>query len=172
MGSLLAKQTVGVIGYGRIGQRVCQLLRAFGSRVLVCDVLPIAERSEGIEAASLEDLLSESDIVTLHLPYSSETHHLINVDRLSSMKSTALLVNVSRGGLVDEAALFEAVKLGRLRGAALDCFEAEPYSGPLINCDGVQLTAHMGSYASEARSMMEAQACEALLRGLRKHSLL
>ena len=169
MGSLLARQTVGVIGYGRIGRKVCGMLRAFGARVLVHDALPITGQEDSSEVVSLHELLSTSDIVTLHLPYSPETHHLIDAERLSLMKTTALLVNISRGGLVDEEALHEALEAGRLRGAALDCFEVEPYFGPLVNCDNVQFTAHMGSYAREARKMMEAQACEVLLCGLREH---
>ena len=172
MGSLLASQTVGVVGYGRIGRKVSRLLQAFGTRVLVCDSAPIGEEEDGIEVVSLETLLSSSDIVTLHLPYSAGTHHFINAKRLSLMKSTARLVNVSRGGLVDEIALIDVLQAGRLQGAALDCFESEPYSGPLSRCENVQLTAHMGSYAREARAMMEAQACDALLHGLRQHGLL
>src|SRR5690606_39613263 len=109
---------------------------------------------------------------TLHLPYSRETHHIIDAAALSLMKPTALLVNVSRGGLIDESALLEALNAGRLAGAAIDCFETEPYSGPLGTCERVQLSAHMGSYAREARASMEAEACEALVRGLREHGLL
>ena len=172
MGSLLASQTVGVVGYGRIGRKVSRLLRAFGARVLICDSVPISEEEDGIEVVSLEKLFSSSDIVTLHLPYSAGTHHFINAERLSLMKSTAQLINVSRGGLVDEIALIEVLQAGRLQGAALDCFESEPYAGPLSRCENVQLTAHMGSYAREARAMMEAQACDALVHGLRQHGLL
>jgi phosphoglycerate dehydrogenase-like enzyme len=109
MGSLLGKQTVGVVGFGRIGQTVANLLRAFGARVLIFDTRSI-EPSETIESVSFEALLSQSDIVTLHVPYSAYTHHLINAERLALMKPTALLVNVARGGLIDEMALHAALR--------------------------------------------------------------
>ena len=170
MGSLLARQTVGVIGFGRIGRLVTHLLRAFDARVLVHDEVSITPE-QGVEPVSLETLLMKSDIVTLHIPYSSSTHHLINAERLALMKPSALLVNAARGGLIDETALFAALQEKRLAGAALDCFEVEPYSGPLINCDSVQMTAHMGSYAREARAMMEQEACTNLIDGLRQYCL-
>ena len=97
---------------------------------------------------------------------------MIDEKALSLMKSTALLVNVARGGLIDEAALYTALKAERLAGAALDCFETEPYGGPLLSCGNVQVTAHMGSYAKEARDIMEAEAFSLLVRGLREHGLL
>lgn len=170
MGCLLARQTVGVIGYGRIGQAVARLLRVFGARVLVYDTRSI-ETVEGIELVAIEELLSRSDIVTLHVPYSSDTHYLINAERFALMKPTALLVNVARGGLIDEAALCAVLRENRLGGVALDCFEQEPYTGPLLQFENVQATAHMGSYAREARAMMEAEACAALVKGLRQHGL-
>ena len=169
MGSLVSKQTVGIIGLGRIGKVTARLLNAFGARILAYDMFSIAE--EGIEMVSLEVLLEQSDIITLHVPYSQDTHHIINKEALSKMKPSALLINVARGGLIDEYALLEALQTGKIAGAGLDCFEVEPYNGPLTACENVQITAHMGSYAKEARSMMEAEACEALVSGLRKHGL-
>ena len=83
----------------------------------------------------------------------------------------ALLINIARGGLIDEDSLFLALESGHLGGAALDCFENEPYQGSLINCSNVQITAHMGSYAKESRSMQEAEACIELMKGLRLHGL-
>jgi D-3-phosphoglycerate dehydrogenase len=170
MGSLLARQTVGVVGYGRIGRMVARLLLAFDARVLVCDEIA-GDDAGGVQHVSLEVLLKESDIVTLHVPYSSYTHHLINAERLALMKPGALLVNVARGGLIDETALLSALQTNRLAGAALDCFESEPYSGPLLGCEDVQMTAHMGSYAKESRVMMEQEACANLVTGLKKHGL-
>lgn len=170
MGSLLARQTVGVIGFGRIGKMVAKLLQAFGASVLVHDLVPV-EPTETVEVVTLAQLLARSDIITLHLPYGPATHHLINAETLARMKPTALLINVSRGGLIDEEALLLALQAERLSGAALDCFEVEPCSGPLLACERVQMTAHMGSCAREARAMMEAEACAALVRGLRQHGL-
>jgi D-3-phosphoglycerate dehydrogenase / 2-oxoglutarate reductase len=171
MGSLLAKQIVGVIGFGRIGQAVTRLLRAFEASVLVHDTLPV-KPDDSVELVGMEELLLKSDIVTLHVPYAADTHHLINTERIALMKPTALLVNVSRGGLIDELALFTALQENRLGGAALDCFMQEPYSGPLLALENVQMTAHMGSYAREARAMMEKEAGVNLVRGLRQHGLL
>ena len=171
MGRLIAKQTIGIIGFGRIGRHVAMLLEAFGARVLVydkCAVLPFGN----VKFVALEHLLQDSDIVTLHLPYDSATHHIINEQTLRLMKSTALLVNVARGGLIDENALYAAMKEKRLAGVALDCFEDEPYTGALLSCDNVQMTSHMGSYAHETRAIMEAEACAALVCGLRKSGLL
>ena len=88
------------------------------------------------------------------------------------MKQNAFLVNIARGGLVDESALVKALTENRLSGVSLDCFEIEPYIGPLLNCNNVQITAHMGSYAKEARMMMEFEACVNLVTGLKKHGLL
>jgi len=88
------------------------------------------------------------------------------------MKKGTLLVNIARGGLVDEQALFTALNEGKIGGAALDCFENEPYNGPLISCKNIQMTAHMGSYAKEGREMQEAEACVELMKGLRKHNLI
>lgn len=171
MGSLLARQTVGVVGFGRIGRLVTHLLQAFDARVLVHDEMSVTPE-QGMDVVSLERLLMDSDIVTLHIPYSPSTHHLINAGRLALMKPSALLVNVARGGLIDETALLAALQEKRLAGAALDCFEEEPYSGPLLSCESVQMTAHMGSYAREARAMMEQEACANLVDGLMYHGLI
>lgn len=171
MGNLLAKQTVGVIGYGGIGRRVARLVHAFGARVVVCDSRNIVPEV-GVEVCNLDVLLSESDIVSLHLPYTEENHHLIDAAALGKMKRGALLLNVARGGLVDEDALLIALKSGHIDGAALDCFENEPYAGPLAHLEGVLLTAHMGSYAQESRQLMELEAAENLLHGLQSSGVI
>lgn len=171
MGSLLSEQTVGVVGFGRIGSAVVRLLKAFEPRILINDVAHVGERGD-VAFVPLAELLEASDIVTLHIPYSPETRHLINAERLAMMKPGSLLINVARGGLIDEGAMIDALRSGRLGGVALDCCEVEPYSGPLAEFDCVQFTAHMGSYAREARAMMEAEACRALVNGLRQHGLL
>lgn len=170
MGSLLEGKTVGIIGFGKIGQRVAQLLEAFGTRILVYDIAcPSAHQEKFIE---FESVLKQSDIITLHLPYQESTHHMINQKALMMMKPTALLINISRGGLIDENALYEALQEKRIAGAALDCFEVEPYQGPLLSCETILMTAHMGSYAKEARDQMEKEASLSLLRGLYSHGLL
>ena len=170
MGSLLSRQTVGLIGFGRIGKMVKGLLEAFGTEVIFYDKY---YKSDGqLESLSLNELLSLSDIVSVHVPYDTETHHIINADSIRLMKPGAVLINVARGGLIDEKALLEALKSGKLSGAALDCFETEPYDGPLTKLKNVQISAHMGSYAKEARSMMETEACKWLMEGLRKQGII
>lgn len=168
MGALLHGKTVGLIGCGRIGSYVGKLLAAFGCRLLGYD--PYCTEHPFIELTGLEQLLAEADIVTLHLPYTEANHHLLNQELLAKMKEGALLINASRGGLVDEEALAEALQSGHLAGAALDCFEQEPYKGALAQAENTLLTGHIGSYAREGRMIMEQQAAENLLRALRSSS--
>ena len=104
----------------------------------------------------------------LHLTYSEDNHHFMSRERIALMKEGAFLINTARGSLVDEEALYDALTSGRLAGAALDCFEEEPYHGPLKDLENVLLSAHIGSYAKEARVLMERQAAENLLRELTK----
>jgi D-3-phosphoglycerate dehydrogenase len=170
MGGLLAARTVGIVGYGRIGRRVAQLARAFGARVLATDAAGVT--SDGIaEASALEPLLAAADIVTLHMPSQKGLGHFLDAARVALMKRGAVLVNTARGDLVDEAALVQAIRDGRLGGAALDTYEKEPYAGPLAELPQVVLTAHMGSYAEEARGIMEREAAENLYKGLAARGL-
>lgn len=164
MGRLLFRKTVGIIGCGRIGSHLARLLSVFDCRVLGVD--PARPQNEFLQYVELEALLAASDIVSLHLPYSSAFHHFIDANRLRIMKKGAFLVNAARGGLVDEQALLGALQAGHLDGAALDCFEQEPYQGPLKNLGNVLLTGHIGSYAKEARVMMEMQAVDNLLAAM------
>lgn len=166
MGSLLYDQVVGVIGYGRIGKMVSTLLKAFGAKILVHDDFTLST-SEDVKMVSMEQLLTESDIITLHLPYSSENHHIIDESALAKMKLSSFLVNVSRGGLIDESALYVAIKNRVIAGAALDCFEVEPYNGRLIELKNVLLSAHMGSYAKQSRIKQELDSIEVLMRELK-----
>jgi D-3-phosphoglycerate dehydrogenase / 2-oxoglutarate reductase len=164
MGSLLYGKTVGIIGCGRIGSYVGNLLSSFGCNLIGYD--PYSTINEITAVSTMGKLLQDSDIVLLHLPYTEDNHHIINAERLNQMKQGAMLVNTSRGGLVDETALFEALKSGRLSGAAFDCFEQEPYAGPLAQLQNTLLTSHIGSYAREGRILMERQAAENLLNAL------
>jgi D-3-phosphoglycerate dehydrogenase len=169
MGRLLHGKTVGIVGCGRIGSYVAKLVSAFGCRVLGCD--PYLQTHQYCKLVSLDTLLAQSDIVSLHIPYSADNHHLISTTQLALMKPGAILINAARGGLVDEQALYEAVKSGHLGGAAIDCFEKEPYTGPLKELPNVLLTAHIGSYAKEARTLMEQQAVENLVRELQRQGV-
>lgn len=170
MGSLLKSKTVGIIGFGRIGQLVARLVSAFEATVVAFDTQAISDPR--VKQLSLDELCAQSDIISLHIPYSQDTHHIISEDAVSKMKPTALLVNISRGGLIDETALLAALQNGLIAGAALDCFEDEPYSGPLLKFDNVHVTAHMGSYAHETRNQMEIDASTALVRGLKEQGIL
>jgi D-3-phosphoglycerate dehydrogenase len=170
MGSLLATKTVGLIGVGRIGSAVAKLAQAFGARVIGFD--PVVSSHNSVELLSLDEVFNQADIVSLHVPINDQTHHIVNASAISRMKPGSIVVNVSRGGLIDESALYDALKSQHLSGAALDCFEDEPYSGPLLQLPGVHVTAHMGSYARETRDLMEVEASTNLVNGLRKRGLI
>ena len=169
MGRLLYDKTVGIIGCGRIGTRLARTLQGFNCKVLGSD--PAKPKSTYFRLMNTDQLLADSDIISLHLPYSAETYHFMDANRIALMKKGAYLINASRGGLVDEDALIKALKNGHLAGAALDCFEQEPYHGPLKKLNNVLLTAHIGSYAQEGRVMMENQAADNLLSELKNQGI-
>lgn len=167
MGELLEACTVGLIGYGRIGRKVATLASAFGCKILIYDPhanIPVG--NSAIKSESLDGLLKQCNVISLHVPYSQATHHIIGASEIEKMKQGAILVNTSRGGLVDENALKSALEEGHLGGAALDVFEDEPYCGPLRDLNNVVLSAHTGSYARQTREKQEAQAVINLLEML------
>jgi D-3-phosphoglycerate dehydrogenase / 2-oxoglutarate reductase len=165
MGSLLRGKTVGIVGLGRIGQAVALLLAPFGVRRIACDAEPDHDwaAANGVEFMSLRDLLPQAQIASVH---ASGRECLIDAEELSLLPEGALVLNVARGGLVDEAALHAALSSGRLAGCYVDTFEREPYDGPLRELPNALLTPHVGSYAREARVRMEREAVENLLLGL------
>lgn len=163
-GLMLKGKTVGVVGCGRIGTAVARLLLAFGCTVIGYD--PFLKSHGLIKLMALDDLVAAADIVTLHIPHTEETHHIIDSRRIDRMKPGAMLINAARGGVVDEAPLYEALANGRLAGAALDCFAEEPYAGPLTDLSNVVLTPHVGSAALESRVNMEREAMKNLLANL------
>ncbi|SDY34697.1 phosphoglycerate dehydrogenase [Nitrosomonas sp. Nm33] len=164
-GHLLAAQSVGIIGLGHIGRRVARLCQAFEATVIAHDPY-LPQAPAGVTLMPLEQLLAEADIISLHLPYSIATHHLLDAAAFKRMKAGAIVINAARGGLVDETALYQALVSGHLGGAALDVFEQEPYQGPLLQCDNITVTSHIGSLAKESRHRMELEAADNLLRGL------
>src|SRR3954453_13607735 len=170
-GRLLAAQRVGLIGFGRVGRRVAHLCQSFGAEVVAHDSY-VTQAPPGVKLIPLEELLVTADIVSLHLTYDANTHHLINREVLAQMKRGAVIVNTARGGLIDETALLDALTSGQLDAAALDVFEEEPYRGPLLGCEDAVLTSHVGSLAREARQRMEVEAGENLLLGLDKAGVL
>ena len=158
----LGGRTVGLMGLGRIGQRVAELCRAFNARVLAHDPKgdPSVARGLGVELVEKEQLLSQADIVSLHASSGGEERVLIGSSELASMKPGAVLVNLSRGEMVDEGALIEALRAGHLAGAGLDVFTEEPYHGPLCDFDQVILTPHSATMTLETRAAMETQCVE------------
>lgn len=169
LGGDVTGRTLGIIGAGRIGHAVALKSRGFNMRVLYADEMPnpLIEREVGARKVSVEELLRESDYVSLHVPLLPSTKQLINAQSLRWMKKTAYLINTSRGPVVDEAALAAALKNGVIAGAALDVFEREPLVHPeLLKLDNVVLTPHTASATIETRSKMATMAAENLLAGL------
>jgi D-3-phosphoglycerate dehydrogenase len=170
MGSLLRGKTVGIVGLGRIGRRIATLLSPFEGRLLAHDLVPPEDwaTGHGVELVTLGELLAESDVVTLHVSGAGESGGpLIGSGELAAMKASAVLVNAARGGLVDEEALREALTSGGIAGAHVDVYGQEPYEGPLREVPNVLLTPHAGSFAQEARALMEQEAVSNLLDCLR-----
>ena len=165
-GNLLSSKTVGIVGLGRIGRRVADLISTFGARILYYDIKSVSEVN--FEFTSLESLLANSDIVSIHLPYNDSTKNIMNANRLKLMKKDSYIVNTSRGGLIDEDFLYKLLEEKQIAGAALDVFSEEPYRGPLIDLTNVLLTPHIGSYTSEGRLKQEEQAISNLLAGLKE----
>ncbi len=163
-GSLLNRKKVGIIGFGRIGRKVAALLLPFGAELRYFDPCR-AESVFGCRPSGLDEILPWADAVTIHASYGPSCKAILGARELAIMKEGAIIVNTSRGGAVDEAVLYEALRSGRLSGAALDVFKEEPYNGPLAGLPNVILTPHIGSYAREARSEMEMEAVSNLLRG-------
>lgn len=158
----LNRATVGLVGLGAIGRLVRRRLSGFRTHVLVCD--PAAEPEPGTEVVGLEELLRRSDVVSLHLPLTSGTRHLIDRRRLALMPPHAVLVNTARGALVDEAALVEALAAGRLRAAALDVFEREPpVDRRLLALPNAILTPHVGGLSERSVEEMTHRATDAVV---------
>jgi len=164
-------KTLGVVGLGRIGRAVARRARAFGMRVLYHSRSRLEaeeERDLGVEYAEKDELLATADFVSLHVPLSAETRHLIGRRELGLMKPTAYLINTSRGPVVDEAALVEALKARRIEGAGLDVYESEPMLTPgLAALDNAVLLPHVGSATVETQAKMARMAAENLLSALR-----
>jgi D-3-phosphoglycerate dehydrogenase len=169
-GADLFGKTLGVYGLGRIGKAVARRARGFSMRVLYYDIVrpaPTQEQELGAQFVDRETLLREADFLTLHVPLTPETYHLISGRELAMMKATAFLINAARGKVVDEAALVEALQSRRIAGAGLDVFEREPHIHPaLLALPNVVLTPHVGSATSETRLAMAMLAAENLLTAL------
>jgi glyoxylate reductase len=171
LGAELPGKTLGIIGMGRIGQAVARRAQGFGLSILYTSRQPLppeATPSLNARFAPLEEVLRQSDFLSLHVPYTPQTHHLLNAETLALMKPEAYLINTARGAIVDEAALVAALQTGRLRGAALDVFEDEPCIHPaLLQMEQVVLAPHIGSATRETRARMATTAAGNILAHLR-----
>ena len=153
-GAELFEKTLGIVGFGRIGQLVASRMQSFGMNVIAYDpyLQPARAAQLGVDLVSLDDLLKRSDFVTIHLPKTKETANLIGVEALKKVKPSVRIINAARGGVLDEAALFDALKEGRVAGAGLDVFATEPcIDSPLFTLDNVVATPHLGASTDEAQ---------------------
>lgn len=158
LGSSVQQRQFGVVGMGKIGQATAERARAFGMSIAYTKrtrLAPDLEERLGARHMSLDELLATSHVVSLHCPYGPETHHLIDAERLRTMREDAYLINTARGAVVDEAALVDALRSGTIAGAGLDVFEHEPDVHPgLLTCDNAVLLPHLGSATVETRQAM------------------
>ena len=153
-GTELYEKTIGIIGLGRIGALITARLQAFGTKVIAYDPYVTSARAQqlGVQLVSLDELLQQADFVTIHMPKTPETLGMIGDNQLALMKSTAYVVNVARGGLIDEDALYRALTTGSIAGAGLDVFVTEPpLESPLLKLDNVVVTPHLGASTAEAQ---------------------
>ncbi len=171
MGSEIKGKYLGIVGLGNIGKKLGRLARALNMNIIGYDVVPIDEefsKEVGLMKTDLDTLLQSSDYVSLHVPLLDSTYHLINAEKLSTMKKTACVINTSRGGVIDEKALYDALKNGNLGGAALDVFEKEPATdNPLTTLPNVILTPHICSQTKEAQSLAANVIAEKIIQILR-----
>lgn len=171
IGNLIYEKQVGVIGLGRIGKMVAGLFRGIGNPVIGFDLYPDEQwaTENSVNLNSFENVLKMADIITLHIPGNKDKSPVIGRKELSMMKKGAFIINISRGGVVDEEALYDALKNGHLAGAAIDVFTKEPYNGSLCDLDNVVLTPHLGSYAREGKLQMEIDAVLNLINVLKQY---
>jgi len=171
LGADLVGATLGIIGFGRIGQAVAKRAQGFDLRVIYYD--PTAQPAFGAASVDLDTLLLESDFISLHVPLNSATRHLVNAEFLSKMKPTAILVNTSRGGVVDQSVLYDALKRKRIFAAALDVTDPEPLpvNSPLLELENCLIVPHLGSASKHTRDMMSYLAAQNLIAGLKGERL-
>jgi D-3-phosphoglycerate dehydrogenase len=155
MGRELRGKALGVVGLGRIGKRIAEIAKTMGMSVMFYDVIAIPPEvvaGLGARVVSLDELFASADYITLHVPMTPDTAHMVNAARLAQMKKTSFLVNTSRGGVIDQEALAAALREGRIGGAALDVFEKEPPTGAILSAPNTILTPHIGGQTEEAQT--------------------
>jgi glyoxylate reductase len=175
LGTEVTGATLGIVGFGRIGQAVAKRARGFDMRILYHSRTrrPELEASLGVQYADFETLLRESDFVSIHTPLSAETRHLFGEAQFKSMKPTAILINTARGPIVDQAALYHALKDGAIAQAALDVTDPEPIrpDDPLLELDNITIVPHIGSATVQTREKMATMAAANLIAGLKDERL-
>ncbi|MDG6982427.1 MAG: hydroxyacid dehydrogenase [Nitrososphaerota archaeon] len=155
VGRELKGKALGVVGFGRIGRRIAEVGKTLGMSILAYDVIAIPQDvlgTLGARVVSLDELFSSADYITLHVPMTPDTAHMVDGSRIDRMKKGSVLVNTSRGGVVDEDALAAALREGRIGGAALDVFEKEPPTGAILSAPNAILTPHIGGQTEEAQT--------------------
>lgn len=171
LGDELNKKTMGIIGMGRIGQDMASLCRAFGMNIIYHNRNRLdheIESSLDARCVSLDELFGTADMISLHTPLTDQTRHLINEGAILQMKKGAYLINTSRGEIIEESALIEALKSGKIKGAGLDVYEFEPVFSPeLVSMDNVVLLPHIGSATHETRTKMSEMVAENVIAALR-----
>lgn len=171
MGTELSGKYLGIVGLGNIGKRLAKHARALNMNIIGYDVVPIADefvREVGLIKTDLDTLLSSADYISFHVPFTNDTHHLVNSQRLGKMKKTAYIINTSRGEIIDEEALYSALKDGKIAGAALDVFEKEPATGnKLATLPNVICTPHIGAQTKEAQTLAANVVAEKIIMILR-----
>jgi len=166
IGKSVWEKTLGVIGLGKIGRQVVKRAKGFEMNILAFDTVKDKKfvQKYGIKYVNLEKLLRKSDYITIHIPLNDATRNMISYEELEKMKKDAFLINTSRGGIVDEEALYDALRNNKLRGAALDVYDNEPLrESPLKELDNVIMTPHIGAYTEEAIENMSIQAAQNLI---------
>jgi len=166
MGLLISELKIGIIGIGRIGKILVKLLQPFNTELLACDLYPDIEfgKKFNLKWYLKNEILEKADVISLHIPNSKQNYHYIDRDAISKMKTGSYLINTSRGPIIDEDALYDALSQNHLEGAALDVFNHEPYEGSLTRLNNVIFTAHMGASARGSRYLMELGAAEDCVR--------
>jgi len=165
LGSEVAGKTLGLIGSGRIGQAVAQRANALGMELVAFD--PYVTDLPGIELISLDDLLARADYISLHIPHTEETHHILDAAAFSKMKGGVRIINCARGGTIDEQALYEAIQAGKVAGAALDVYENEPLvDSKLFSLDQVIGSPHVGAGTREGNARVGTEAAQRVIDAL------
>jgi len=172
IGNLILGKTVGIYGLGRIGKETAKLFKALGAEIIAYDLYPDLEFADAneIQIADKNNLFETADIITIHVPGNKNKTPVISEIELNLIKNESFIINVSRGGVVDENALYDFLSKNKIAGAACDVFSFEPYEGKLLELDNIVLTPHLGSYAKEAKLKMEIDAVKNLLKLLNNGS--